>query len=145
MSRLTHVAPWMTREEFLVWLKEAGTKDEYQRRLVIWMTVVQPRPARALAEALGISTQAVWKWISEYNRLGPEGLARPGRGGRRRALLSLSAERALLLKIRKLQSRNPRASLASLLPEVQRTVRLEVPLHYLYRLMTRWQTDTSDT
>jgi transposase len=135
----------MTREDLLVWLKEASTKDEYQRRLVIWMAVVQPRPAKTMAEALGISTQAVWKWISQYNRQGPEGLARTGRGGRRRALLSLSAERALVSKIRTLQTRNPRASLASLLPEVRRTVRLEVPLHYLYRLMARWPLDGGET
>lgn len=144
MSRPTHVAPWMTREELLVWLKEARTKDEYQRRLVVWMAVVQPMPAKSMAEALGISTQAVWKWISEFNRLGPEGLARAGRGGRRRALLSLSAERALVSKIRKLQSRIPRPSLRSLLPEVRRTVRLTVPLHYLYRLMARWSPDDGE-
>jgi transposase len=140
MSRLTQVAPWKTRDDLLAWLKEASTKAEYQRRLVIWMAVVQPRPAALVAEALGISTQAVWKWISDYNRLGPDGLERTGRGGRRRALLSLSAERALVVKVRTLQSREPRPSLRSLLPEVRRTVRQEVPLHYLYRLMTRWQT-----
>jgi transposase len=140
MSRPTRVAPWKTRDELLAWLKEASTKGEYQRRLVIWMAVVQPMPAVNVAEALGISMQAVWKWTSEYNRLGPDGLDRIGRGGRRRALLSLSAERALVVKVRALQSREPRPSLRSLLPEVRRTVRREVPLHYLYRLMTRWQT-----
>lgn len=104
MSRHTQVAPWKTPDEMLVWLKEASTKAEYQRRLVIWMAVVQPRPASQVAEALGISTQAVWKWVAEYNRLGPDGLDRTGRGGRRRSLLSLSAERALVAKVRHLQS-----------------------------------------
>lgn len=139
MSRPIHVAPWKTREELLVWLKEADSKPEYQRRLVIWMAVVQPRPAAQVAEALGISTQVVWKWISEYNRMGPDGLDRSGRGGRRRSLLSLSAERALVTKVRSLQSQEPCPSLRSLLPEVRRTLRRDVSLHYLYGLMARWR------
>lgn len=49
-----------------------------------------------MAELLAVSTPAVWKWAGEYNPLGPEGLQRKGRGGRRWGLLSLEEERAFL-------------------------------------------------
>ncbi len=60
-------------------------KGAYQRRLAIWLTEVGPFAAHRVAEFLAISTQAVWKWLGEYNALGPQGLERHGRGGRRRA------------------------------------------------------------
>ena len=145
MPRTAHVAPWKSREELLEWLQESATKEVYQRRLVIWMAVVHPLPATQVAEMLGISVQSVWKWLGEYNRLGPEGLERVGRGGRRKALLSLSAEKSLVAKIRSLQANDPHLPLSQLLPEVERLLKRQVSLHYLYRLMRRWPAEaTSD-
>jgi len=138
MPRTAHVAPWKTREELLEWLQEADSKEAYQRRLVIWMAVVHPMSATQVAKLLGISVQSVWKWLGEYNHSGPEGLERVGRGGRRKALLSLSAEKSLVAKIRSLQTQSPHLPLSHVLPEVERLLKRKVPLHYLYRLMRRW-------
>lgn len=138
MPRTAHVVAWKSRDELLEWLREAGSKDVYQRRLVIWLAVAHPMPASQVAEMLGISPQAVWKWLGEYNHSGPEGLERVGRGGRRRALLSPSAEKSLVARIRSLQAQSPRTPLSHFLPEVHRILKRAVPLHFLYRLLRRY-------
>src|ERR1035437_6718699 len=55
-----------------------------------------PFAAHRVADLLAVSTQAVWKWVAEYNSLGPSGLDRKGRGGRRWGLMTLDEERAFL-------------------------------------------------
>ena len=50
---------------------------------------LEVRPLEEIADLLQISTPAVWLWVKQFNRQGPEGLSRAGRGGRaRRAVVS---------------------------------------------------------
>ncbi len=39
------------------------------RRLAIWVTHAGRFLAREVAELLAVSTQAIWKWVGEYNAL----------------------------------------------------------------------------
>src|SRR3972149_12225062 len=86
------VEPWLSTEELQVWVREAPDKESYQRRLAVWWTQIGPFPAHQIAEWLGVSKQAIWLWIGQYNHQGPEGLERQGRGGRRWGPLSPGEE-----------------------------------------------------
>src|SRR4030043_1932097 len=88
MRKPAQIESWLTPEELLSWLKESPTVEAYQKRLVVWLTYLGPFRAQQLAEMLGVSKQAVWLWLGQYNKHGPAGLGRKGRGGRRGALIS---------------------------------------------------------
>jgi hypothetical protein len=83
-------------EQLVGWVKEAPNKTTYQRRLAIWLTRAGPFGAHRVADLPAVSTQAVWKWVAEYNSLGPSGLDRKGRGGRRWGMMTLEEGRAFL-------------------------------------------------
>ena len=133
------LSPWFTTEELVAWLQEAPDKASYQRRLAIWLTHLGPFPAAEVAAMLGISKQAVWKWVSEYNRKGPEGLDREGRGGRRWGLLSEEEERTLLARLAARARSGDIVSAKQLLPEICNAVGREVSLAYVYKLLHRQQ------
>jgi transposase len=135
----SRLSPWFTPDELVAWLQEAPDKASYQRRLAIWLTHLGPFPAGEVAAMLGISKQAVWKWVSAYNRQGPGGLDREGRGGRRWGLLSEEEERALLARFAARAKSGDIVSAKQLLPEVCEAVGREVSLAYVYKLLHRQQ------
>lgn len=137
MPRTAQITPWMSHAEMLRWLKEANTKEDYQRRLAVWISAIGSVPAAKIADFLGVSVQAIWKWTAEFNHSGTDGLERKGRGGRRRAIASLKEEMRVVTKIRQLQARKPVPSLRSLVPMVGKLLGHPVSEDYLYRLMRR--------
>lgn len=131
--------PWFTAEQLVAWMHEAPDKASYQRRLAVWLTHLGPFPAADVASMLGVSRQAVWKWISEYNQQGPEGLEREGRGGRRWGLLSDEQERAVLERFAAQARGGDIVSAKQLLPAICKVVGREVSLAYVYKLLHRQQ------
>jgi transposase len=139
MRRPAQVKPWFSEEEFLVWIREAASRDVYQKRLAIWLTQMGPFHAEEVAKMLGISKQAVWLWVGQYNRNGPEGLVRQGRGGRRWSLLSWSKEEALLKSFEKRALEGEVITAKQMLPKICQATGGEVSLAYVYRLLRRHQ------
>ena len=137
MSRRLRIQPWLSDVELLAWTQDARTRAEYQRRLTIWLAVLECWPAHRVARALGVSTPAVWKWVGQYNREGPHGLERPGRGGRRWAFLTLDQERDLLGEIQAEAGRGQVLTAKQLLPRVRQVTGRKVSLDYVYRLLHR--------
>jgi transposase len=129
--------PWLSADELVAWLEDAPDKSSYQRRLSIWLTHLGPFQAAQVAEMLAVSKQAVWKWVSEYNRRGPTGLEREGRGGRRWALLTDEQERAVLERFSARARSGDIVSAKQLLPEICEVVGHEVSLAYVYKLLHR--------
>jgi transposase len=129
--------PWFSAEQLVAWMQEAPEKASYQRRLSIWLTHIGPFPAVEVATMLGVSKQAVWKWVSEYNQHGPEGLDREGRGGRRWGLLSIEEEQRLLSRFAAQARSGDIVSAKQLLPAVCEAVGREVSLAYVYKLLHR--------
>lgn len=137
MSKSLRVEPWLSDIELVAWMRQADSRAEYQRRLAVWLAVLEPWPAHRIARTLGVSEPAIWKWLGQYNRLGPAGLERHGRGGRRWGFLSLEQETAVLAGVQQEAGRGGVLTAKHLLPAVQQAVGHEVSLPYVYSLLRR--------
>jgi transposase len=73
MRRPAQIKPWLSEEELLAWLRDSPDRPSYQRRLTIWLTWTKALHAEEVAQMLGVSKQAIWLWIGQYNKEGPEG------------------------------------------------------------------------
>jgi transposase len=139
MRKPSSLSPWFTVEQLVAWVKEAPDKTAYQRRLAIWLTHAGPFAAHRVADLLAVSTQAVWKWVSEYNTLGPTGLDRKGRGGRRWGLMSLDEERAFLAEHLAQAENGDLLTAKQLASALQKKLGQEVSIDYIYGLLHRHQ------
>lgn len=137
MRRPALIHHWLPGRKLEAWVRTARTREEYQKRIAIWMTIKGPFPAHRIASLLLVSKQAVWLWVGQYNRKGPNGLQRRGRGGRRRAYLSLDQEKALLESLKRdaERGRTPRAR--EVQEEISKVTRRNVSISYVYRLFER--------
>ena len=82
----------MPVEQMFQWLRRAPDEMSHKRRMAIWLTHTGRLHANKIAKILGVSTQAVWLWVRQYNDSGPEALDRRGRGGRCWAFMSETEE-----------------------------------------------------
>ncbi len=78
MARYAKLVHWLSNIELLEWLRQAKDKQEYQRRVAIWLTHLRHFPAHQVANMLGVSTQAIWLWISQYNHHRPRRIETTG-------------------------------------------------------------------
>jgi len=137
MKLPAQISAYMNEEEMAQWVHEAPTADALRKRLAIWMTCKGPFHAHRVSELLQVSKQAVWLWIKQFNQGGPDSLDRKGRGGRRRAYLSVDQEKALVDRLQELVSKGQARKAKELMPEVLKTVGQNVSVAYVYRLMQR--------
>ena len=96
MGKVTKSIPHLSQEEIQERIKTTVGFWRVQKWLVLWNALVDPRPAREIALHTGIAEQSVHNLISKYNRLGPEVVEGPGKGGRRRSYLSWDEEASFL-------------------------------------------------
>ena len=137
MKMPAHISPWLSEAELSTWVREAPSLDAYKKRMAIWLTHRGPFHAHRVSELLQVSKQAVWLWIKQYNQGGPYSLDRKGRGGRRRAYLSLDQEKALVERLQSQVSKGQGRKAKELLPDVLEAVGQNVSVAYVYRLMQR--------
>jgi transposase len=137
MPRTPHVEPWLSEGELLEWVRAAESRGDYQRRLAMWLTHLRHFPAHEVSTLLGVSVPAVWRWLSQYNRRGPGGLGRKGRGGWRWAFLSLDQERELLAALQGEAGRGQVLTAKQIHGRVRQAVGKKVSLDYVYRLLHR--------
>jgi transposase len=92
------IEPWLTPEAMLEWVYEArAAPGLLQKRLAVWLTWAGPFYAARVAQLLGVAQVSVWRWVSRYKRLGPQGLGPTGRGGRRHGRLAGRQQEAEVL------------------------------------------------
>jgi transposase len=141
MRKPAVIQPWLSAKKLEAWVRTARSREDYQKRVAIWMTIEGPFPAHRVASLLLVSKQAVWLWVGQYNRLGPDGLERQGRGGRRRAYLSLDQEKALLESLKRDAQRGGAPKAREVQEEISEVTRRNVSISYVYRLFERigWQ------
>ncbi len=131
------IKPWLSFEELAVWVREAPSKETYQKRLAVWLTHIGPFPAHQVADLLQVSRQAVWLWVGQYNKDGPEGLTRKGRGGRRWAYLDWASEQSVLRLFEERAARGEILTAKQILPETEELVGQKISLGYIYGLLQR--------
>jgi len=137
MRQPAEIKSWLSIEKMFQWLQGAVDESSYRRRMAIWLTHTGKLHANKVAETLGVSTQAVWLWIRQYNTYGPDGLERRGRGGRRWAFLSIQEEAELLKPfIQKARLGHP-SKPAEIKQLVERKLQKKVSMPYIYRLLHR--------
>lgn len=132
------IMPWLTEEELAIWVREAPSKDAYQKRLAIWFTHLG-HSAAEVADLLQVSRPGVWLWVGQFNREGPGGLFRKGRGGRRWSFLSWEDEEGLLHSWEARALRGEILTAPQLVGEVEKAVGKSVSVDYVYRLLHRHQ------
>ena len=137
MRNPASIYPWLSERKLQGWVQKARNREEYQKRTAIWMTLKGPFPAHRVAGLLGVSKQAVWLWVSQYNRMGPEGLQRRGRGGRRNAVLSLAQEADLLERLQKRAQQGDPPRAVQVREEISKATGRDVSISYVYRLFGR--------
>ena len=137
MRRPAQIKPWLSTEELAVWVQEGLDREAYRRRLAIWLTHIGPFHAHQVATMLQVSKQAVWLWVGQYNRDGPQGLQRKGRGGRRWSYLSWAEERRLLRTLKERAMQGEVLSAVQILPEIHKAVGKRVSLGYVYKMLHR--------
>jgi transposase len=131
------LAPWVPEVELLEWLRDAASVDEHRRRMVVWLTHFGRWHAHEVAEMVGVSVQAVWKWVGQYNRQGPPGLRRRGRGGRRWSFLTVAQESELLRSLEARAARGDILTAKQVLPLASDAAGRDVSLAYVYSLLRR--------
>jgi len=137
MRRPAQLSPWLEEVELLSWLREAGTAEEYRKRMCIWLSHLGRFHAHEVAELLGVSLPSVWRWIGQYNRRGPSALGKSRRGGRRWGYMPADAEQALLADFAKQAMAGDVTTAKQLHAELSRRIGRDVSLAYVYKLLHR--------
>lgn len=131
------IKEWFTAKKLFQWLQSAHDEKTFRRRLVIWLTYTNKIHAGKIAELLGISKQTVWLWTSQYNKEGPPGLERQGRGGRRWGFLTAEQEDKILKPfIEKIKAGQP-VKPVSIKKVIEKELNKKVSVPYVYRLLSR--------
>ncbi len=131
------IKEWLGIGQMFKWLQEAPNEASHTRRMAIWLTHTGNLHAHKVAEILGVSTQAVWLWINQYNKFGPEGLTRQGRGGRRWGLMTHQEEAELLAPlIHRARTGHPPKPKA-IRRIIEEKLGRSVSMSYVYRLLRR--------
>jgi len=131
------IKDWLPIDRMFRWLQEAPNEASHKRRLAIWLTHTGKLHAHKIADILGISTQAVWLWIRQYNQHGPGGLVRNGRGGRRWSFMTVEQETKLLRPlIQQARAGHPPKPQA-IRQIIQEQLDRPISMSYVYRLLRR--------
>ena len=131
------IKPWLSTQEMAIWVNDAPTKDAYRHRLAIWLTHIGPFHAQRVATLLQVSVQAVWLWLNQYNKQGPEGIEREGRGGRRWGFLSWPEEQELFQSFYARAGKGEIINAKKIYGNICEKLDKKVSLDYVYRLLHR--------
>jgi transposase len=96
MARTPSAAPHLSADQVMQKIKRTVGFWIVQKWLVIYNLLVDPRPLMEIARHVDLAWQTVRNLVSQYNRLGPEAIEGPGKGGRRRAYMDMKAEAEFL-------------------------------------------------
>ena len=81
MGKITKSIAHLSKEEIQAKIKTTVGFWRVQKWLAIWNALVDPRPVGEIALHTGLAEQSVHNLIARYNRLMPEAVEGPGKGG----------------------------------------------------------------
>jgi transposase len=137
MGKITKSSAHLSKEEIQAKIKTTVGFWRVQKWLVIWNALVDPRPAGEIALHTGLAEQSVHNLISRYNRLGPEAVEGPGKGGRRRYYLSWDEEVVFLESFKQAALTGQIATVAEIKEALERRLGKRVHKTTVYRLLQR--------
>jgi transposase len=137
MGKVTKAVPHLRVEEILERMKQTPGFRRVQKWLVILNATVDPGPAKTLALHTGLAEQTVHNLVSGYNRHGPKVLDTPGKGGRRRAYLTLPEESAFLEPFLKSALAGRAATAVDIKKALEELLGCKVHKTTVYRLLDR--------
>jgi len=137
MGKVTKSIPHLSKEEIQERIKTTVGFWRVQKWLVLWNALVDPRPAREIALHTGIAEQSVHNLISKYNRLGPEAVEGPGKGGRRRSYLSWDEEASFLESFKQAALNGQIATVAEIKRALESRLGHKVHKSMVYKLLKR--------
>ena len=118
-------------------LKGTKTKSDFRRVQCIWLRAAFAMSSDEVALAVGFSPATVKKLWSQYFSGGEEVLIGQGRGGRRRANLSLEEEQKLLVHFFDKAESGEVLVVNEVKAAYEKAVKLTVPKSTVYRMLAR--------
>ena len=137
MGKITKSIPHLSKEEVQERIKSTVGFWRVQKWLVIWNALVDPRTAGEIALHTGLAEQSVHNLISRYNRLGPDAVEGPGKGGRRRSYLSWNEEALFLESFKQAALTGQIATAAEIKAALERRIGHKIHKTTVYRLLKR--------
>ena len=137
MTPVTRAANHLSVEEVQVKMRTAATFWLRQKWMVIYTSLVDPRPAGMIAQQLGVSTAFVANVSSMYKRFGPPCLETVGSGGRRNDYLSIDEERVFLTPFVTRAETGELVTIREIHQAFEKQVNSTVAESTIYRLLAR--------
>jgi transposase len=137
MARISSVAGHLSVDQVSERIKGTVGFWRVQKWLVIYNLLVDPRPLREVARHVGLAWQSVRNLVSAYNRLGPDVMEGPGKGGRRRAYMSPEEEAAFIEPFFERASTGKVATAMEIKRELEKHLGHPVHKTTAYRLLKR--------
>ena len=139
MPRVSRVLPHLSVEEVEQKLKTATSFCRQKKWLIIYNALVDPRPAAQIALHTGTTKRKVHQVISDYNRQGVKAIETPGKGGRRRGYMSLSAEKKFLAQFDFIAKKGVITTVTKIKRAFEAQIGQTVHPTTIYRLLERHQ------
>jgi transposase len=98
--RTLSLIPHLTDEQLIAKLNEFRSRPEFSRWQILYLVQVgKLNKVDLLVPLVGLSKPSIYKIIEGYNKRGVSAIVVKSRGGRRRSLLSVAEEEALVRSI----------------------------------------------
>ena len=119
-------------------LKRARTKGDFQRAQCLWLREALGLSCLDIAKAIGWKKDSVLRVQADYINRGEAALQpRPGRGGRRREVLSKHQEHAVLREVRDASWPDGVVDTRAVHEAVEKAAGHRVPASTVYRMLAR--------
>ena len=118
-------------------LKNAKSKEEYQRALCLWLRAEQGLGARQIARTLGMSFGGVRNIHSRYFRKGESILTNAPIGGRLHAHMSVEEEGVFLSPFEEAAQKSGILTVSTIRRAYEKLVGQKVPESTVYRMLAR--------
>jgi transposase len=85
--------------DFNVCIKECKDKNKLQKIMAIFLYRIEKKPAKEVALIVHTSPNNIYQWAHKYKKYGIVGLEPKARGGRKRQVMTLEEEKAVLNEV----------------------------------------------
>lgn len=136
--RTLQLTKHLTDAELKKKLEATSGSPEFNRWQILYMVQVgQIHSAQIISPLVNLSKPSIYKIVEQYNKNGVKGIKYAARGGRRRALLSIEEERALLEAVEVKASQGHIKTANDIRAMVEAKVGKRVSDDYLWDLLKR--------